>query len=143
MQQHTSITIKRLRGIAAAWLAICTLASGALWLAPGAAAVAVVAAPAASGELHDTAARHAQHHADAVQAFLAQRYAVAYGRFAELADAGHAPSALMALAMVCQGRSMFGSDWSATPGQLQRWSAMAAHEVDERGTRIPDHDRGE
>lgn len=38
-------------------------------------------------------------HARAVVAFRAGRFADAYGRFAGPADDGHAPSALMALAM--------------------------------------------
>jgi hypothetical protein len=79
----------------------------------------------------------------AVQAFRAQRYATAYGRFAQLADAGDAPSALIALAMVRHGPSLFGSEWSATPGQLRRWSAMAIEDVRDRGFPIAEHDRGE
>lgn len=82
-------------------------------------------------------------HAQAVQAFQSGRYADAYGRFAGLADEGHAPSALMALAMVCEGPTTFGSEWSATPGQLLRWSALAMREATERRLAIPDHDRGE
>lgn len=60
----------------------------------------------------------------AVENFRGQHYAGAYARFATLADAGHLPSAQIALLMVQQGRLLFGSDWSATPDQQRRWSAM-------------------
>jgi hypothetical protein len=106
-------------------------------------AVAVAATGARSQQSFAIHGLHAQRHAEAAQDLLAQRYAQAYGRFAQLADEGHEPSALMALAMVCHGPSMFGSEWSATPGQLRRWSAMAVHEVQEHGLLIAEHDRGE
>lgn len=77
------------------------------------------------------------------EAFLARRYAEAYGRFAELADEGHVPSAWMALMLVSNGPAQFGGEWSATPGQLRRWSALAARHVQEASVRIPAHDRGE
>jgi hypothetical protein len=79
----------------------------------------------------------------AVQAFRAREYATAYGRFAELADAGDAPSALMALAMLRHGPTLFGSDWSITPDQVHRWSAIALREVQDHGLAIAQHDRGE
>ena len=79
----------------------------------------------------------------AVQAFQAREYATAYGRFAELADAGDAPSALMALAMMRHGPSMFASEWSITPEQARRWSAIALPDVREYGLAIAQHDRGE
>ena len=83
-----------------------------------------------------------QRHADAVQAFQAQRYSVAYGRFAALADEGHAPAALMALALV-RYAPIFGAEWSATPAQIQDWSALAPQDVRIAGARIARHDRGE
>jgi hypothetical protein len=104
---------------------------------------AIAAAPARPQAWQVTDSPQTQRHAQAVQAFRAQRYADAYGRFARLADEGYAPSALMALVMVCHGPSLFGSEWSATPGQLQRWSAMALHDVHERAVWIAEHDRGE
>lgn len=81
--------------------------------------------------------------AAAVQAFQARDYPMAYGRFAELADAGDAPSALMALAMLRHGPAVFGSEWSITPGQVQRWSELALRDVREHGIAIAQHDRGE
>jgi hypothetical protein len=62
--------------------------------------------------------------ADAATAFRARNYAAAYGRFARLADAGHFASAHLALVMVTQGRSLFGSDWSASVEQRRRWNAL-------------------
>ena len=106
-------------------------------------AVAVAAPATRSENLPAAGAPQAQRHADAVQALREQHYAIAYGRFAELADEGHAPSALMALALVSQGPSTFGSEWSATRGQLQRWSALALQDVRQRATLIAEHDRGE
>lgn len=82
---------------------------------------------------HDAAARD----------FGAHRYAQAYGRFAELADAGHAPSAWWALMMLSQDQLNGSGPWSATPGQLSRWSALAMAELRERSAEIAGHDRGE
>ncbi len=79
----------------------------------------------------------------AAQAFAEGRYAVAYGRYAQLADAGDAAAALMALALVCEGESAFGARWSATPGQLQRWSALVGRRVSEHGARIAADDGAE
>ena len=100
-------------------------------------------AAAAGSAPRPAGADHAHRHADAMQTFASQRYADAYGRFAQLADEGDASSALMALMLVCEGPSLFGSEWSATPGQLQRWSAMAVQHVRERALLIPQHERGE
>jgi hypothetical protein len=66
-------------------------------------------------------------YASAVQSFREQRYSAAYGRFARLADAGHAQSAQLALMMFRNGRALFGSDWDATPEQLERWSALVVN----------------
>ena len=60
----------------------------------------------------------------ATREFRQQRFPAAYGRFAKLADAGHVPSACIALLMVRDGRLLFRNDWYATPEQLRRWSAM-------------------
>ena len=80
---------------------------------------------------------------DAVRLFRARDYAGAYGRFAELADGGHAPSAQWALAMVSQGPLLFGSEWSATEAQMRRWSALSARDVRERAVQLSEHGRGE
>jgi hypothetical protein len=75
--------------------------------------------------------------------FMDRRYAQAYGRYAELADAGDPAAASMALAMVMHSAAVFGSDWSATSGQLQRWSALAQQFALQRERSIVAQDRGE
>lgn len=76
--------------------------------------------------LHEslTETRLAQYHL-AHEAFRAGRFAAAYGRFAALADAGHAASAEVALMMWRHGPSLFNSAWSASPLQVQRWTALS------------------
>jgi hypothetical protein len=81
--------------------------------------------------------------AQAMQAFQAHQYAVAYGRFAALADDGDAPSALIALAMVRHGKALFGSEWSVTRDQLRHWGALALHDVHRLNASLAEHDRGE
>ena len=75
--------------------------------------------------------------------FLDHRYAEAYGRYASLADAGDPVAAWMALTLVMHGPAVFGSDWSATSGQLQRWNALAQQFAGQREAPIVAHDRGE
>jgi hypothetical protein len=60
-----------------------------------------------------------------VRLFRSGRFAAAYGRFAKLADAGHVPSARMALVMVEQWPRLFGSTWDAWPHQLRNWADLA------------------
>lgn len=66
-------------------------------------------------------------YADAAEAFRHQRYAAAYGRLIRLADAGHVPSAHLALVMHRNGAALFGNDWYATPAQQRYWSALVMH----------------
>lgn len=68
-------------------------------------------------------------YAHAVRSFRAQRFSDAYGRFAQLADAGHVPSAQLALVMYRNGSRLFDSNWSAAPSQLQRWNALVINNV--------------
>ena len=75
--------------------------------------------------------------------FLARRYAEAYGRYAALADAGDPAAASMALTMVVHGPALFGSDWSATSGQMQRWSALAQQFALQSESSIVAQHRGE
>jgi hypothetical protein len=65
-----------------------------------------------------------ERHAAAARLFRAGQYAGAFGRFAELADAGHVSSARLALAMCAHRGDLFGSRWPATPDQRRRWSAL-------------------
>ena len=89
----------------------------ALPLAGNAVEVATVTLPAAQQATYTFA----------VQLFREQRYSAAYGRFARLADKGHIPSAQLALVMFRNGPAMFGSEWDATPEQLERWSALVVN----------------
>lgn len=66
-------------------------------------------------------------HDRAVDSFRAQHYAAAYGRFAELADAGHVPSARLAVAMLHNGAALFNSEWSASLDQQRRWNALVVN----------------
>lgn len=107
-----------------------------------AAANAFGADSARADEVHTPDAEYTQRYDDAMQSLMTQRYAAAYGRFAALADEGHAPSALMALAMVRYRPSVAGGEWSATPEQLRRWSALALHEG-ASGSLLTEYDRGQ
>ena len=64
-------------------------------------------------------------HANAVTSFRQARFPEAYGRFISLADAGHAPSAELALWMYLNGPSLFGRDWDSTQDQLTAWAQLA------------------
>lgn len=106
-------------------LALAALATAVLVVAPaGPAAGAGVPPPDGADER--LARSHAVTLALARQALREGRFPAAYGRFAALADAGHAPSAELSLVMWRHGREVFGSAWSATPAQVRRWTALAA-----------------
>ena len=64
-------------------------------------------------------------HANAVASFRQARFPEAYGRFIQLADAGHAPSAELALWMYLNGPSLFGREWDSSPEQLAAWAQLA------------------
>lgn len=64
-------------------------------------------------------------HANAVASFRQGRFPEAYGRFISLADAGHAPSAELALWMYQHGSTVFGRDWDSTQDQLTAWAQLA------------------
>ncbi|MGD9834985.1 MAG: hypothetical protein AB7U92_19695 [Piscinibacter sp.] len=78
----------------------------------------------------------------ATQAFRGGRHAHAYARFAALADAGHVPSAQIALVMHRHGSGLFGSDWAATPWQQERWTALVVNAARQR-IDVEDNDRGD
>lgn len=81
----------------------------------------VLAQPAKTNNV--SAAQAATYH-DAVKAFREQRYAAAYGRFARLADAGHVPSAEVALMMYRNSASLFQNAWYASLDQQRGWNAL-------------------
>lgn len=64
-------------------------------------------------------------HAQALDSFRRARFPEAYGRFVQLANVGHAPSARVALWMCEQGPVVFGSDWDCTPDEIEDWRALS------------------
>lgn len=64
-------------------------------------------------------------HARALDSFRRARFPEAYGRFVQLANSGHAPSARIALWMCEQGSAVFGSDWDCTPDEIEDWQALS------------------
>jgi hypothetical protein len=65
-------------------------------------------------------------------AFREHRYPAAYGLFIRLADAGHVPSARLALTMFDHGRALFERDWYASPDQQRRWNALVVNAARQR-----------
>ncbi len=53
-------------------------------------------------------------------------WSAAYGRFARLADTGHGESARIVLLMLQHGPRLYGTQWSASAAQIERWSAWGA-----------------
>ena len=68
-------------------------------------------------------------HAEAVASFQQARFSKAYGRFISLANAGHAPSAELALWMYLNGPALFGKDWDTSQDQLTTWARLAKQPV--------------
>jgi hypothetical protein len=64
-------------------------------------------------------------YAEAVASFRQARFAEAYGRLIRLADAGHRPSAELALWMYCHGAPVFGHSWDSTPKRLAHWAQLS------------------
>jgi hypothetical protein len=64
-------------------------------------------------------------HANAAASFRQARFSEAYGRFVALADAGHEPSARMALWMYQNDSMLFGKDWDSSPEQLTAWARLS------------------
>ena len=54
------------------------------------------------------------------------RWSAAYGRFAKLADEGHAEAAGIALLMVTYGTRLYGQPWSASTPQIEHWIALSS-----------------
>lgn len=84
-----------------------------------------------------------QLHAEGIDAFAHGRRAEAYGRFAAAADLGHGASASLALAMVRHGPVLFGSAWSASEGQIERWTTLARLDLQEHLSALSGLDRAE
>jgi hypothetical protein len=78
-----------------------------------------------NGVASSLAASDSATYAYANQLYANKSYPAAYGRFARLADVGHAPSAKMALAMLSDAPTVLNGNWSATLDQQKRWSQLA------------------
>ena len=89
-------------------------------------------APVAAGASSRLASRL---HGDAVQLFRAGRVPEAYGRFVQLAEAGHPASARYALWMCQHGLALFGSDWDCAPHEIEDWARTAGITVASPGLR--------
>lgn len=114
----------RARAIVPALVLVATLGASAFTFSPP------VNAGAPLGPAHpDASLTLAQRHTEAMRCLRQGEFAAAYGRFAALADEGHAPAAYLALALLRNGVAQFGSQWSATPGQLQRWGALLQRDL--------------
>jgi hypothetical protein len=64
-------------------------------------------------------------HARAVESFRQGRFPEAYGRFIDLANAGHPASARYALWMCEQGPALFGKDWDCAQYEAEDWATAA------------------
>jgi hypothetical protein len=78
-------------------------------------------------------------HHRALESFRQGRFPEAYGRFIDLANAGHPASARYALWMCEQGPSLFGKDWDCAPHEVEDWARLAGVAAPRTGeTRLPD-----
>ena len=89
-------------------------------------------APAFAGATHPTPKAQAAQaspadrlHAKAAEMFRQGRFPEAYGRFIELANAGHPASARYALWMCEQGPALFGKEWDCAPHEVEDWARLA------------------
>lgn len=57
------------------------------------------------------------------------RHAAAYGRLMKLADAGHVRSAQLTTVMLAHGKTLYGSEWSASPDQQLRWNGLIVNQM--------------
>ena len=90
------------------------------------AAVAAVTAVTALAGVPARAARGDERFIAAMRLYHENRYAAAYGRLMELADAGHTDAARMALLMLRYGPTLYRNQWSASQDQIQYWLALAS-----------------
>jgi len=91
------------------------------------AALAILLVPAswpwaAPPPSHAEASYAERMHARALASFRQGRFPEAYGRFIDLANAGHVASARYALWMCEQGSALFGKDWDCTPHEADAWA---------------------
>lgn len=68
---------------------------------------------------------------DAMAQYRDGRWAAAYGRFAALADRGHAEAARIALLMLRYGGRLYGHEWGASQPQINRWMTLAVQRMEQ------------
>jgi hypothetical protein len=74
-----------------------------------------------------------QMHARALESFRQGRFPEAYGRFVDLANAGHPVSARYALWMCAEGPRLFGKDWDCAPHEVEDWTRISESAPGDRG----------
>jgi hypothetical protein len=66
---------------------------------------------------------------EAMTQFKQGQWSGAYGRFAALADHGHPEAARIALVMLRNGETMYGSKWGASQPQIDKWMKLAGQRM--------------
>lgn len=72
------------------------------------------------------AAEHARIFSYAIELYREGRWSGAYGRFARLADAGDVQAARLALHMLREGATLYGTPWGASQPQIDLWTRLVA-----------------
>jgi hypothetical protein len=75
-------------------------------------------------------------YSEALAAFREARFPAAYARFIRLANAGHTPSAELALWMYLHGPALFDKDWDTTQDELTAWAQLARQPVPTQVARV-------
>ena len=82
--------------------------------------------PTSAQAMQATQATHDERmHARALESFRQGRFPEAYGRFIDLANAGHPAAARYALWMCEHGLALFGKDWDCATQEAQDWARAA------------------
>lgn len=68
---------------------------------------------------------------DAMDQYREGRWSAAYGRFAALADQGHAEAARIALLMLRYGARLYGHHWGASQPQINEWMKLAVQRMEQ------------
>lgn len=68
---------------------------------------------------------------EALDLYSVGKWSGAYGRFAALADQGHAESARIALLMLRYGSQLYGHGWGASQPQINQWMKLAIQRMEE------------
>jgi len=94
-------------------------------------AALLLCANAAAATPSVDAARFDAQFNEAMDLYSVGKWAGAYGRFAALADRGHAEAARIALLMLRYGSRLYGHDWGASQPQINQWMELALQRMEE------------